>query len=155
MARATVTTADRGTAIMADQAMAMAAMPLLTTAGTPQHTATLPHTTADMGTGALFAPHTHTTALGIIAGIVTVGDRHGARRLNDAARALARQPVRRSCGVASDAHQLEPVVAQRHCASLPIFQWFARCSVKLWMRLRKPCRANRCVVARPVSIHTL
>jgi hypothetical protein len=27
-----------------------------------------------MGTGAWFAPHTHTTAIGTIAGIVTVGD---------------------------------------------------------------------------------
>ena len=46
MARATVTTADRGTATMAR-------MPLLIMAGTP---------------------HTDTTALGTIAGIVTVGD---------------------------------------------------------------------------------
>ena len=54
----------------------MAAMPLLIAAGTPQRTATLPHTMADMDrVTALFAPHTHTTALGTIAGIVTVGDR--------------------------------------------------------------------------------
>jgi hypothetical protein len=66
MARATVTTADRGTATMA-------AMPPLIMAGTPQRTATLPHITAAMDT-ALFAPHTDTTALGTIAGIVTVGD---------------------------------------------------------------------------------
>jgi hypothetical protein len=77
MARATVTTADRGTGSMADRGTAtMAAMPLLIMAGTPQRTATLPHTTADMDrVTALFAPHTHTTALGTIAGIVTVGDR--------------------------------------------------------------------------------
>jgi hypothetical protein len=61
--------ANRGTATMA-------AMPLLITAGTPQRTATLPPTMADMDrVTALFAPHTHTTALGTIAGIVTVGDR--------------------------------------------------------------------------------
>ena len=33
-----------------------------------------PDTTADMGIGAWFAPHTHTMAPGTIAGIVTVGD---------------------------------------------------------------------------------
>ena len=32
-----------------------------------------------VGTGALFAPHTHTTALGTIAGIVIVGDRQARR----------------------------------------------------------------------------
>ena len=86
MAQVTVTMADRGTAIMA-------AMPLRITAGnTPQRTtttATLPHTTADIdrvtmlppimvpGTGALFAPHTRTMALGTIG----AGDRP-ARRLS-------------------------------------------------------------------------
>src|ERR1700730_10006099 len=46
------------------------------TASTPPRTPTLPHTTADMDrVTALFAPHTHTTAVGTIAGIVTVGDR--------------------------------------------------------------------------------
>ena len=65
--------------------MATAAMPLHITVGTPQHMAmatplrriamaTLPHTTADMGTGAWFAPHMHTVA-DTIAGIGTVGDR--------------------------------------------------------------------------------
>src|SRR6476660_4153515 len=87
MAQVTVTMADRGTAIMA-------AMPQRITAGTPQRTtttATLPHTTADMdrvtmlppimvpGTGALFARHTRTMALGTIAGIVIAGEaRHDA-----------------------------------------------------------------------------
>src|SRR6476659_9656240 len=65
MDRAMVTTADRGMATMA-------AMPLHIMAGTPR-TATLPHITAAMDT-ALFAPHTNTTALGTIAGIVTVGN---------------------------------------------------------------------------------
>jgi hypothetical protein len=86
MARVTVTMADQGTAIMA-------ATPVLT-ADTPQRTttaATLPHTTADIdrvtmlppimvpGTGALFAPHTRTMALGTIAGIAIVGDRQARR----------------------------------------------------------------------------
>jgi hypothetical protein len=77
----------RVTAIMA------AMLPLITT-GTPQRTmttATPPHITADTGrvtmllpimvpgTGALFAPHTPTTALGTMAGIVIVGDRQGRR----------------------------------------------------------------------------
>src|ERR1700730_4393887 len=54
----------------------MSAMPLLITAGTPQRTATLPHTTAGMDrVTALFAPHTHTTGRRTIAGIVTGGDR--------------------------------------------------------------------------------
>jgi hypothetical protein len=67
----------------------MAATRQVITVATPQRTATtatLPHTTADtgratmlratmVGTGASFAEHTP-TAPGIIAGIVTAGDRH-------------------------------------------------------------------------------
>jgi hypothetical protein len=78
-AQVTVTTADRVTAIMA-------AMPPLITVGTPQHT------TADTdrvtmlppimvpATGALFAPHTRTTAPGIMAGMGIAGDGQSAPR---------------------------------------------------------------------------
>src|SRR5580765_6552368 len=74
MAQVTATMVDR---VMAIRVMAiMAAMPLRITAATP------PLTTADTGLtmvvpciGALFAPHTPTTALGTIAGIAIAGDR--------------------------------------------------------------------------------
>src|SRR6476660_9655112 len=83
MAQVTATMVDR---VMAIRVMAiMAAMPLRITAATPQRTtttATPPLTTADTGLtmvvpciGALFAPHTPTTALGTIAGIAIAGDR--------------------------------------------------------------------------------
>ena len=74
-AQVTVTMGDRVTAIMAVM------LPLITAAGTPLHITvdtgrvTMLPPTMVPGTGALFAPHTHTTALGTIAGIVTVGDR--------------------------------------------------------------------------------
>jgi hypothetical protein len=65
---------------------------------------------------------------------------------------VARQPdVLESCLGALD--HFEAVHCDEH--ALPIFQyWFARCAVKMWVRLRKPCRAWYRIVTYFVRVDT-